>query len=124
VKRDMNVIRDILVAIEEDRTVGGPNRIELPGVSREVMAYHIGLLAAAGYVDAGGATTGAGPSYMVRGLTMSGHDLAAALQDQEVWRETKAKLGDRFGRVTLEVVAGVALAILKERIRTYTGLDL
>ena len=123
-KRDMELIRDILVAIEECDDPHGPGRLESPHHNPSVVTYHIGLLVDAGYVRATDASTHQGHTFLVKGLTMQGHDLAASLQDPDVWSETKAKLGDRFGRAALEVVAAAAVAVAKDQIKRITGLDL
>ena len=92
-KRDLDLIREILLGIEANHTnkttiaaeVGLNFKVE--GHSDEEVAYHLILLIDAGYVL--GQKTSMQNMVMVKGLTMTGHDYLDSVRDPEIWRKTK-----------------------------------
>lgn len=122
VKRDMDLIREILVLINEDPKYDGtrdfyyetPEQFGILNHSVEEVAYHLALLIESGYVD--GAVTVAVPMQVIRALTMKGHDFLGSISDPGIWAKTKERLNDLPG-VALPIVAAIAQAELKKFLR-------
>lgn len=51
-KRDMNLVREILLALEEDLSGFAPEDMEIKGYTDEQIGYHILLLIEAGFIEA------------------------------------------------------------------------
>ncbi len=119
VKRDMDLLRELLVKIEEnpqmDRTrefyYDTPEEMGIEGHSVEEVAYHLRLLIEAGFID--GAVTMAVPMQAIRGLTNQGHDFLANIADDGIWQKTKSTVGQLAERLALPVVAAIAEAEFK-----------
>lgn len=120
-KRDMDLIRDILLAIESDSRLDGTRWImpssdgENLGIigtshSEEEVAYHLQLLVEAGLVR--GNPTMDMP--MISKLTWQGHEFLDNIKDQDVWSKTKDKIKGLSG-VALSVVGELAAAEVKKR---------
>src|SRR5208283_4814196 len=121
VKRDMDLVRELLLKIEDNPQMDGtrefyyakPEEMGIEGHSREEVAYHLMLLIEEGYID--GAVTMAHPMQVIRRLTNSGHDFLGSISDPGIWEKTKERLSG-LPSVALPVVAQVALAEFKKHL--------
>jgi len=113
VKRDMDLIRAILLAI--DGAPGAELR-ELPnfdGYSHEQVAYHARMLKQAGFVSAIDATTFDGEDYLELSLSWDGHEFLETVRDGELWKKTKesaGKVGNWGVKLLAELAIGAARA--------------
>jgi len=117
-KRSLDLIREILMAIEDYE----PERISslqtlsptnFSGTEAENY-HHIKMLRDAGLIDVAGKPFLSG-EFPINGMTMSGHDFLDAIRDQTVWDKTKNRLG-KAGGWTLDIVLAVAKEELKQRL--------
>lgn len=116
-KRDMDLVRQLLLRIEEEGTPAVPNVPALDGYSEEVVIHHVKLLAQAGLVTAIDASSFDGPDYLQIEMTWQGHDFLASVRDPDIWRRTKegaGKVGSWSIGTIAEVAKAVALAKMKE----------
>jgi len=82
-KRDMELIRKMVLAVEEGPNGYAPDDLRIEGHTAEQLGYHAHLLIQDGFAT-GPITThinGSGPSAQITALTWSGHDLADAVRD-------------------------------------------
>lgn len=121
-KRDLDLIREILLAAESNRPGEdlNHNSVDL-GESIDVVAAHVELLVDAGYVDAHVSKDHAYGyrKWFVYRLTMQGHDYLDSVRDPEIYRETKSRLKKVGGTASLEVVKQLAGVAIKQTL----GLD-
>jgi hypothetical protein len=120
-KREMDLIRDLMLHIEGDPvfdglhwvTPGTPEEIGLPpGRSMDEIAYHLGLLLEAGFVKGQ-----AGMQMpMISQLTWKGHEFLDDIRDQDVWSKTKDRLGGRPS-ASIGIISEIARAELKKKLR-------
>jgi hypothetical protein len=97
-RRDMELIREILLTLEEwpmamgDAVSMTPELMQekLPSRDLAEINHHMDLISSAGFIDSGG--SGGGPmfGFIFMGLTMEGHDFLDTVRSPEVWRRTKA----------------------------------
>ncbi len=121
-RRDMDLIRDLLLKIEEgqkifevlsdDAAEALGVQIETP-MSREEterLEGHLNLLENAGYIEvemrAGGGTI------IVGDITWAGHDFIDAVREPKVWTETKSR-AEKVGGWTAAILADIAKGYLK-----------
>lgn len=113
-KRDMDLVRQILLRIEavENRLV--EPEMNFDGYPRHVVIYHTWLLIDAGLVD-GDVSYYQSPhaDALVRGLTWKGHEFLDEIRDESVWNKTKQKIGREVGSASVEIVREVAKSIIK-----------
>ena len=113
-KRDMNLIREILLEIETKQK--GSDRIELQAhtdYSSDELNYHLGLLLQADYIDADADTTYDGTSYTIRGLTWYGHDFLDSVRSEPVWSSVNKKLSKVGGTAAIELIKYLAVEAAK-----------
>lgn len=129
-KRDMDLIRAILFAVEAvPEGELPPNPFRLPGYSDEVVAYHVHLMGEAGLLDVYDITelSHTLPQAMPARITWAGHDFADTVREQAVWNQTKEALkaggSGAFGLV-LSLAKQLAERYAKQKIKEQTGIDL
>ena len=117
-KRDMDLVRGILLRIEELGPIGVIRSLKQDGFSRQEIEYHLRLLINGELVD-GQATPLSGYNYAIRinGLTWEGHDFLDAIRDDSIWSKMKEKAshaGQDIHKLPLEMVKSLAVSALKE----------
>lgn len=113
-KRDMDLIREILIMIEEYN--GPSNRfwITLDGHSDEQVKYHAVLLKEAGLIEADIMKTFQGSEIRISRLTWAGHEFLDATRSSKVWEGAKAFALKTTGTVTVETIKLAIPHILTE----------
>lgn len=118
-KRDMDLIRDLLLHIESDPLFDGqhwvtpatPSDMGISGHSMEEIAYHLSLLIDAGYVKGQHAML----IPTISQLTWDGHEFLDNVRDRDIWHKTKERI-QGLSSVGLSVVAEIAKAEIKKRL--------
>jgi hypothetical protein len=92
-KRDMELIRRILLEVEDDKFVYGA-RIEFEGHSSQTCAYHVALILDAGLAVGEVLKTPSTPYFaaMIHRLTSSGHDFCDGIRNDTIWNKAKQKV--------------------------------
>jgi hypothetical protein len=124
-KRNMDLIRELLLKLEPERLDGDLYRIEvaqlgIEGYSYADLSYHMLLLIEGGLFlgerDASGGFVG-------RMITPAGHDFLDSVRDQAVWSKTK-KGALEAGGFTIDLLKDLAKGFLKTQIEERTGVKL
>ena len=112
-KRDTELIRKILIALEdhEEPLFGG--HLEIEGYSTEEINFHLMLLDEAGLIEAIDASTFSGPSYIPQRLTWDGFEFLEAVKNETVWKETKKRMS-QLGGFVFELAKPLAIEIAKQ----------
>ena len=117
-KRDMDLIREILLALESDQQVGNEQLIE--GYSGAEVNYHAGLLIEAGLAD--GLGTGYMKSdyrtFLLKRLTWEGHEFLEKARDPGRWAKAKAAMISAGG-FSLPIMQELLGAMMKKQL----GID-
>lgn len=128
-RRDMDLIRDLMLKLEAIETPGGryihipPDspEISIPGRTPEEIDYHLSLIDGAMFVDSGGVDPGRGIA--LRGLTWSGHDFVDSVRDPAIWRATKDG-AQKAGGFSVDLLLALAKGLIKKKIEQHTGVKL
>jgi hypothetical protein len=110
-KRDMDLIRTILLEVEKSTSPGGC-QIKLPDHSREELYYNVQLAQEAGLIDARFAP-GSTDFHVLR-LTYAGHEFLDAARNDTLWAKAKETVINKTGSLTVEGVQ-IALSTLIRR---------
>jgi len=101
VRRDMDLMRKALLAIEElPATANQP--VILEGHDPQEVQYHVGLLVEYGCVRALKVGASSYALYYPGGLTAQGHELADSIRHDGVWERVKELSMRQTGSLTLE----------------------
>jgi len=114
-KRDMELIRNILVTIEATNFTPGQS-IDIEGYDFKTVAFHVELLKEAGYVVATVGTTDIGEYTHVwpRRLTWEGYEFLDLSRSESVWQKSKTILKDKSISVSVAVLAELLKELAKE----------
>ena len=98
-KRDMDLVRLILLKLNENEHGFAPKDFEITGFSEEAVGYHCLLLNEAGLIQAVENTNQLSPSPIALPLrlTWEGHEFIDNAQNTQVWSQTReavSKLDD------------------------------
>ena len=109
-KRDMDLIRAMLLAIESDPHGFAPI-IEIPNYTQEDIGYHAVLLGEAGLAKVTDVTRMGSdtPDAIVERLTWAGHEFLDSARDNRIWNQAKdsiAKIGSASIQIWSMVLAG------------------
>ncbi|MGC2742832.1 MAG: DUF2513 domain-containing protein [Candidatus Angelobacter sp.] len=105
-KRDMDLVRELLLEIDNapeldgQRWLPGEN-ISIEGCSPEEICYHLNMLVEAGYIT--GKIAMAMP--VISKLTWQGHELLDDIRDPDIWAKTKEKA---------KAISGIGIALMWE----------
>jgi hypothetical protein len=126
-KRDMDLIRELLLKLEALPLGQGeivyitPDAAEIAvrGYDVAQIDYHLSQIRQSGFVDGPRPGTGIG----FRCLTPAGHDFLDSVRDPETWTKTK-KGAAAAGGFTLELLGDLAKGFIKKQIEEHTGVKL
>ena len=118
-KRDLDLIRLILLEVEKNENYLRPIDVEAEGYSPEQIAYHIDLLGDAGYLTLSNKQHLRGFGVSPKSLTWAGHEFLDATRSGTVWHQIKAQLKDQSVSAPLAVIQQLAIKLVGIRL----GLD-
>lgn len=117
VKRDMDYVRELLLAIEADPRFDGTSWFAL-GLdessgehSKDELDYHVVMLVEAGFLK--GQVGFGTPS--ISKLTWAGHEFLDDIRDASIWGKTKERISG-LTSVSLAVIAEIAKAEIKKKL--------
>ncbi len=109
-KRDMNLIREIMLQVEARPSVNDWGLVEIEGRTQEEISYHVMMLSDAGMAEVID-MRGLGPNgfrYAPKYLTIQGHDFLDSIRGDSIWEKVKQRLGTVGGSASLEIVKTIA----------------
>lgn len=116
-KRDMDLVREILLEAEAHDPDGTIPELELDEWSPEMVFEHVLLLRNAGFVEAALSQE----TSCIHRITWEGYELLDSIRDATVWAKVKRSLGKVGGSASLEVVKALAIAATKEQLGLQVG---
>lgn len=108
-KRDMNLIRKILLATEALAYGKHREEFEIEGYDKDQVAYHTALLVEAKLVNAIDTGTLDGGGYCVLSLTWEGHEFIDNARSDKIWNQVKEATLSVGGSISLAVASRLAL---------------
>lgn len=123
-KRDMDIVREILLAIESsNQNPMDVLDLNLPNRNRQLVSYHVHILEEAGLIDAINFSDDSEHDYRPQSLTWQGHEYLEVIRDLDVWTKTKEQM-EAAGGFSLDLVKALAKGFIKKKIEDHTGLTL
>ena len=98
-KRDMDIVRQILLALETGDTS------ETKKLDRDVLCYHNYLLVDAGLALGTDASSDGNmlPQYFVHSLTWHGHEFLDTAREPKRWEQAKSLIVDKIGGASISI---------------------
>jgi predicted ArsR family transcriptional regulator len=110
-KLNVELVRQILLRVEETPANQAAGHIELPDAEEDEVLEHIELLEEQGLLRAKIQRAGSGTkrvfSAYVERLTPEGHEFLSNAKNEEVWNRTQALVKEKGGSVSFSVFSAV-----------------
>jgi hypothetical protein len=103
-KRDMDLARSILIALDDAPFDGNPVRITIPDCASDVFAYHVMLLHQAGLIHAFDFSSEDFADWRPAYLTWEGHEFLEAAKDDTRWNHAKNYLKENGGPMVFSIL--------------------
>lgn len=123
-KRDMDLIRRILIEVEKADNRVSIESLECDKYSLPTIGYHVELMSAHGLIDAK-VTRDWGGNIVdgyIKALTWTGCDFLDAIRDDGVWRRTKVVISEAVGDTTLSTIKEAASMVAIQLIKANLGI--
>ena len=114
-KRYMDLIRKMVLAVEDAPTGFAPNPLKIEGYTEEQVGYHAYLMVDHGLAEGTRVTAldSTSPLWVLRHLTSEGHDFAAAARDATTWKKAMSVVQEKGGAVSLDVIKALLSHLVK-----------
>jgi len=113
-KRDMDLIRQILFAVESapDFKQIDSSELKIPAYSPDQIAYHAEQLVAAGFLDGLAMSLGSqdAPVVAISKLTWQGHEFIDAARSDTVWKAARERGKKVAGSLTIATMKALLAA--------------
>lgn len=119
-KRDMDLVRTILLEIEKSDSFVDASNFATNNHSFDEVCYHVDLMGSYGLIDAKTYKGGSG-SYIectIYGLTWDGCDYLDAIRDESIWKKTKEIIKNSVGSTTMALIKEAACMVTKKMIES------
>jgi hypothetical protein len=122
-KRDMDLVRRILLVCEAHEHGYAPRPLAVDGYTDEQIGYHAMLMVEAGLLHGTSISQFGSPSpaYLASSLTWAGHEFLDAARDDTVWAKAKGAAA-AAGGVAFDVLKELLVAYLKDKAGRLLGL--
>lgn len=113
-KRDLELVRNMLFAVEDAPTGFAPE-LNFEDYTPSQVGYHAYLLIDAGLAKGAELTHfgSPGPEARITSLTWEGHEFAEAARDPDRWKQAMKIVKDKGGSVTLDVLKQLLISLMK-----------
>ncbi len=110
----MDLVRRILLEIENAHYNMSGIDLEVEGYNREVVSYHIMLLYEAGLIEAIDDSSFSKSEWVPTRLTWEGHEFVEASRDEDRWAKAKQVIKERGGGMAFDVIKTLLINLMKE----------
>jgi hypothetical protein len=120
-KRDMDLVRDILMEVERQETVDVQGGIHVARCSPDTITYHIYIMEQGGLLSGIALKNQANiiPHFSGVCLTWQGHEFLDAARNETRWKKAMTMVQRQGGSVTV----GVLIQLLSSLMKSSFGLD-
>jgi hypothetical protein len=117
-KRDMDLVRKILLVLEAHEEGNAPANFSIEGYSDEVVYHHCYLMKQANLLEADDVTdmSSTSPVAVPLSMTWEGHDFLDAARDNSRWNKALEKVRSIGGNVTFGVLKALLVSMAKSQL--------
>lgn len=112
-KRDMDLIRAILLKIEECEECDGMGWIadmQVDDYSNDMVMYNMQLLVKAGLIEAADMRSNVGVCWYPKALTWAGHEFLDAAKEETRWKKAKG-VASKVGGISFDVLKAILVKL-------------
>ena len=109
--RDLDLIRQILLELEQHDDPSRDVKLQCPGYTDDQISHHVKIMAEHGFLEAINFSTLSRMEWRPTSLTWEGHEFLDAARNATVWRKLKVELKDRGISLPMSLIQQLALKI-------------
>lgn len=113
-KRDMDLIREILLLAEADPLPRMRVLPQIDGYTKTQLVEHARLLTQAGLITSKTYRDEDGPGVISVQLTWNGHEFIESVRDPEIWKKTKAG-AEKVGTWSIKLLGEMASGFVRAK---------
>lgn len=113
-KRNFDLIKQILLHVESFEKSKNQSTIKIPGYSSEEVWYHVYLLNDAGLLLASESKSPTDSVWTPHNLTWAGHEFLDSIKDDAAWEKAKSVVKSKTGGITFELLKVVLSQFAKD----------
>ncbi len=110
-KRDMELVREILLQTEASPYTKGLADLNIDNYSEDEVSYHVKIMEQAGLVTAIDLSTGMTFCWRPTALTWQGHEFLDAIRNDTVWNKTKEIVKEKGGDIPFAVLQQLVIKV-------------
>jgi hypothetical protein len=117
-KRDLDLIKQILLHFENKTDWKHEENLEIDGFDKDLVAYNIQLMYESGLINGEAITSKTGRIYDVLPfrLTWKGHEFLDNIKDQSRWEKIKKLIVSKGGNFSIELIKKLAFKLAEEKL--------
>ncbi len=115
-KRDMDLVRKILLKIEDSPEYSFINPFNIEGYDDNQVSYHLELLDEAGLIKARDESTMGGYCWIPDCLTWEGHEFLEASRDDNRWEKAKKTIIEKGGSFAFSLLQNVLIQLMTKAV--------
>lgn len=119
-KRDWDLVREILVKLEELPPDTELESDAFPDRDRRLVAYHMKMLRDRGLIDAIEISNIMSMDFMAQRMTWEGQEFLDGIRNDTTWKKVKGYATDKGADLTFETIKALSKMYLKDKL----GIDL
>lgn len=108
-KRDMDLVRKILLAMESEDRNDRAGQLEIEGYDEPTIGFHVFIMDQAGLVRSSDVSHMESPckEHSPIDITWDGYEFLDLSRDDRVWTEAKNRIGKNVSSASFSILAGV-----------------
>ncbi|MGB2985731.1 MAG: DUF2513 domain-containing protein [Phycisphaerae bacterium] len=117
-KRNMDLVRKILLVLEEHEHGFAPKKLQIEGHSNEEVAFHVHLMGEAGLLEVYDDTSfdGTSPEAIPAHITWNGYEFLDAARSPSIWEAAKQRIVSEGLGLSFEVLKGLLTALTNKEV--------
>jgi len=112
-KRDLRLVKEVLVAVEESVSQIHSTSLKIEGFSESQIFYHIHILINGGFLEGQNTSSKSGQRYSFLNLTWEGHEFLTAINNKSGWDAINKEVKRQGTSLPFSVVKAIAVEALK-----------
>jgi hypothetical protein len=119
-KRDIDLIRKLLLYLEEKPDDEMIQDLEIEGYSKKEVQYHFILMDEAGFIRCEKSISNTSDDRIIRvypfSLTWKGHEFLEASRNDTFWNKAKELVKSKSGALSIDVIKALLISMAKESV--------
>jgi hypothetical protein len=115
-KRDMDLVRKILLKLEDTSYPEPDYKFTIEGFCNDDISYNVMLLSEANLIEAMNTSALGYFKWIPRRLTWAGHEFLDAARDNNRWEAAKKLIVEKGGNLAFDVIKSVLISLMTKAV--------